>query len=174
MNKDFFSLATMSHCFSEQGWVREETAGIVECMSLIHYPHFLLVKTSSVIIVVLHIYKYNCDFLWQPQHIWHLPPLQQAEDTLRLCMSARRRRLRKRVFIDSGMLSCICASAKRSWFTQGTALFYPLQRPQAIWQAGWHSLLSSMLLLAKAATPQCCLMLIKSWSTKQTFFRRKL
>lgn len=31
----------------------ERTAGTVECMSLIHYPHFLLFKTSPVIIVML-------------------------------------------------------------------------------------------------------------------------
>lgn len=133
-------------------------------MSLIHYPHFLLFKTSPVIIVVLT-YINTTVISFGKRTTYDIYP-QQAEETLRLCTSARERRLKTCVFIDSGMHLCMCMSVERWRFIQETVLFTPC-RAQTIWQAGWHSMLTS-LLLAKSATPQCCLMLIKTWSTKQT------
>lgn len=55
-------------------------------MSLIHYPYFLLFKTSPVIIVVLtYINTRVISFGSQSAHDIHP---QQAEETLRLCMCA--------------------------------------------------------------------------------------
>lgn len=66
---------------------------------------------------------------------------------------------------------CICVSVEHWRFIQETVLFTPCRAP-TIWQAGWHCSLTS-LSLAKSATPQCCLMLIKTWSTKQTVSEKR-
>ena len=164
LNRDFFSRATMSHCFAEEGWAGGKTTGIVECMSLIHYPHFLRFKTSTVIIAVLT-YINTTVISFGERSTYDIYP-QQAAETQRLCMSVW-----LCVFIGSGMHLCICVSVEHWRFIQETVLFTPCRAP-TIWQAGWHSLLTS-LTLAKSATPQCCLMLIKTWSTKQTVSEKR-
>ena len=65
---------------------RGKTTGIVECMSLIHYPHFLLLKTSPVIIVVLTCINTTV-ISFGKRSTYDIYP-QQGKETLRLCTSA--------------------------------------------------------------------------------------
>lgn len=164
LNRDFFSQSDNVSLFCRGGVSGGKTTGVVECMSLIHYPHFLRFKTSTVIIAVLT-YINTTVISFGERSTYDIYP-QQAAETQRLCMSVW-----LCVFIGSGMHLCICVSVEHWWFIQETVLFTPC-RAHTIWQAGWHSLLTS-LSLAKSATPQCCLMLIKTWSTKQTVSEKR-
>lgn len=82
----------------------KKPTGIVECMSLIHYPQFLPFKTSSVLVVLTYINTTVISFgKWSTYDIY-------PQQTLRLCMSVQERWLKMCVFIDSGMHFCICVS----------------------------------------------------------------
>lgn len=76
--------------------MRGKTTGIVECMSLIHYPQFLLFKTSPVITVVpTYINTTVISFgKWSTYDIYP----QQAEETQGLCMSVLERRLKMCIY----------------------------------------------------------------------------
>lgn len=96
------------------------------------------------------------------EHLRHLPPTRKR-DTEAVYVCARE----MCVFIDYGMHLCICVSVAQRWFIQETVLFTSC-RAQTIWQAGWHPMVTSLLIAKAGATPQCCLMLIKTWSSEQT------
>lgn len=72
-------------------------------MSLIHYPHFLLFKTSPIITVVLTYINTTVISFGKPSPYDIYP--QQADETLRLCMSAHERWLK---LVCLYTLACIC------------------------------------------------------------------
>lgn len=107
LNRDFFSLATMSHCFSEEG-ERGKTTGIVECMSLIHYPHFLLFKTSPVIIVVLT-YINTTVISFGKRSTYDIYP-QQGKETLRRCICLCERDVCVYTLWHACVYLCVCGA----------------------------------------------------------------
>ena len=108
LNSVLFSLTTMSHCFSEGGGERGKTTGIVECMSLIHYPH-LLVFIASPIITVALTYINTTVISFGKRSTYDIDPQQTAE-TETVYVGTRERDGWERVCLYTLPCSWVCGA----------------------------------------------------------------